>query len=141
VEAAFGTVLVVVVIVAGLVAIALTLTSGRLYDRIGRGGLSLRDGADRPAAEPPPAVASAQREEEIRQLLEARNARRVRQGKPPLDVEAEAARLLTPVADPGLEAEVRQLVVARNERRARQGKPPLDVEAEVRRQLADLGGV
>ena len=73
-------------------------------------------------------------------MLEARNARRVRQGKAPLDVEAEAARLQAPAADPGLEAEVRQLVVARNERRARQGKPPLDVEAEVRRQLTDLGG-
>jgi hypothetical protein len=141
VQAAFGTVLVVVVIVAGLVAIALALTSSRLYDRIGRGGLSLRDGTDRPATEPPPAMAAAQRDEEVRQLLEARNARRVRQGKPPLDVEAEAARLLAPVADAGLEAEVRQLVVARNARRVRQGKPPLDVEAEVRRQLADLGGV
>jgi hypothetical protein len=141
VEAAFGTVLLVVVIVGGLVAVALSLTSARVYDRIGRGGLSLRDGTDRPAAEPPPAIASAERAEEVRQLLEARNARRIRQGKPPLDVEAEAARLLAPVADPGLAAEVRQLVVARNERRARQGKPPLDVEAEVRRQLADLGGV
>jgi hypothetical protein len=141
VESALGTVLLVVVIVGGLVAIALALTSARVYERIGHGGLSLRDGTDRPAAEPPPAVAAAEREEEIRQLLEARNARRVRQGKPPLDVEAEIARLGAPAADPALEAEVRQLVVARNERRARQGKPPLDVEAEVRRQMADLGGV
>ena len=93
-EAAFGTVLVVVVIVGGLIAVALSLTSARLYDRIGRGGLSLRDGTDRPAAEPPPAIASAERAEEVRQLLEARNARRLRQGKPPLDVETEVRRQL-----------------------------------------------
>jgi hypothetical protein len=141
VESAFGTVLLVVVIVGGLVAVALSLTSSRLYDRIGHGGLSLRDGTDRPAAETLPAVAAAERAEEIRQLLEARNVRRARQGKPPLDVDAEAARLTAPIADAGIEAEVRQLVLARNERRARQGKPPLDVEAEVRRQLAELGEV
>jgi hypothetical protein len=141
VESALGTVLLVVVAVGGLVAIALVLTSASAYDRIGRGGLSLRDGSDLPAAKPPPAMAAAERDEEIRQMLEARNARRVRQGKEPLDVEAEAARLKAPAADPGLEAEVRQLVVARNERRARQGKPPLDVEAEVRRQLTQLGGM
>ena len=140
-ESALGTVLLVVVAVGGLVAIALVLTSASAYDRIGRGGLSLRDGTDLPATEPPPAMAAAERDEEIRQMLEARNARRVRQGKEPLDVEAEAARLKAPVTDPGLEAEVRQLVVARNERRARQGKAPLDVEAEVRRQLTQLGGM
>lgn len=140
-ESAFGTVLLVVVIVSGLVAVAVALTSARVYDRIGHGGLSLRDGTDRPAAELTPALAAAEQQEEVRQLVEARNARRARQGKPPLDVEGEVARLLAPVPDPGLEAEVRQLVVARNERRARQGEPALDVEAEVRRQLADLGGV
>jgi hypothetical protein len=141
VEEAFGTVLVVVVAVAGLVAIATFLTSGRLYDHIGRGGLSLRDGSDRPADEPVPgsSAAAAEREAEIRQMLAARNERRVRQGKEPLDVEKELERLAAPTVDPALRAEIRQLVVARNERRIRQGREPLDVEAEVERQVRDLG--
>jgi hypothetical protein len=141
VEDAFGTVLLVVVAVGGLVAIATFLTSGRLYDHIGRGGLSLRDGSDRPAAEPAAGsrASAAEREAEIRQLLAARNERRVRQGKEALDVDEELARLTAPAIDPALRAEIRQLVVARNERRARQGREPLDVEAEVERQVQDLG--
>jgi hypothetical protein len=71
-------------------------------------------------------------------MLEARNARRVRRGQAPLDVEAEIGRLTGPATDPQLESEIRQLVKARNYRRARAGKPPLDVEAEVRRELAKL---
>jgi hypothetical protein len=51
-EEAFGVVLFVVVIVAGFVAIATFWGSGRAYEQIGRGGLSLRDGSDRPADEP-----------------------------------------------------------------------------------------
>jgi hypothetical protein len=39
-----------------------------------------------------------ERDEEIRQMLEARNARSVRQGTP-LDVEAEVARRLRELAD------------------------------------------
>jgi hypothetical protein len=141
VEEAFGTVLVVVVAVAGLVAIATFLTSGSLYERIGRGGLSLRDGSDRPATEPSGAAAAAQREDEIRQMLTARNERRARQGRPPLDVEAELARLTAASVDPALRAEIRQLVIARNERRLRQGRPPLDVEAEVEREVRRLGSL
>jgi hypothetical protein len=135
---AFGIVLVVVVIVAAVVAIVTLGGFGRAYDEIGRGGLSLRDGSDLPAREPTPALAAGERDEEIRQMLQARNARRVRQGREPLDIEAEMAALSRPAVDPGLAAEVRQLVVARNARRARQGKEPLDVEAEVARRLRDL---
>ena len=65
----------------------------------------------------------AERDAEIRQMLEARNARRVARGEAPLDVEDEIARCRRPAIDPGLEAEIRTLVVARNERRERQGKP------------------
>ena len=135
---AFGIVLVVVVALAAIVAIVTFLGSGRAYDQIGRGGLSLGDGADRPAREPASAVAAGERTEEIRQMLEARNARRLRQGREPLDVEAEMAALARPTTDPGLAREVRDLVIARNARRARQGKEPLDVDAEVERRLRDL---
>jgi hypothetical protein len=88
-------------------------------------------------------VSRAVRDDEIRQMLEARNERRVRRGQEPLDIEAELATLVAPSAaldaDPELVAEVRDLVIARNERRVRMGKEPLDVEAEVARQLRDLG--
>jgi hypothetical protein len=88
------------------------------------------------------AAAKAEADEEIRQMVEAKSARRVARGQAPLDVDAEIARLTQPAApaqaDEGLRDEVRQLVIARNERRLRQGKEPLDVEAEVDRQLQDL---
>jgi hypothetical protein len=135
---AFGIVLVVVVVLAAIVAIGTLGGFGRAYDQIGRGGLSLRDGSDRPAGEIAPAMAAGERDEEIRQMLEARNARRLRQGREPLDLEAEMAALARPALDPGLAREVRDLVIARNARRARQGKEPLDVEAEVERRLRDL---
>jgi hypothetical protein len=140
---ALPVVIVAVVVVAALIAVGTLVSSGRSYEQIGRGGLSLRDGSDRaPDERAPderaPAAAARERDEEIRQLLEARNARRRARGLEPVDVEAELRALTAPAADPGLEAEIRQLVVARNERRARQGRPPLDVEAEVARQLREL---
>jgi hypothetical protein len=141
VDTAFGVIIVVVVVVGLIAGIWASSTSGEAYRQIGRGGLSLNDGTDRPAREPTAALAAGEREAEIRQMLEARNARRVARGGAPADVEAELAELLgarAAVVDPALEAEVRELVVARNERRARAGKPPLDVEAEVARSLAGL---
>ena len=95
--------------------------------------------ARRPAAPPPRPRPS----EEIRQLVEAKSARRVARGEAPLDIDAEIAALTQPAAagaDAGLREEVRQLVIARNERRLARGQEPLDVEAEVERQLRELGG-
>jgi hypothetical protein len=139
VQDAFGIVLIVVVALGALVAVITFVGVGRVYEQIGRGGLSLRDGTDRPAAEPvSAAVASAEREAEIRQMLAARNERRLRRGQAPIDIDAELAALDRPAPDEALRAEVRQLVVARNERRLRAGKEPLDVEAEVERQLREL---
>jgi hypothetical protein len=142
VQSAFGIVLFVVVVLAAIVAVIAAVGSGRAYEQIGRGGLSLRDGSDRPAADAPGGgpLAAAEREAEIRQMLEARNERRARRGEAPLDVEAELAELTRPRFDPALLAEIRQLVEARNRRRIRQGKEPLDVEAEVARQVRELGG-
>ena len=141
-QSAFGTVLFAVVGISALVAVVTFAGARRAYDEIGKGLLSLRDGTDRPAREPHLAgpAAAAEREAEMRQLLEARNAVRERSGRPPLDVEAELALLLEarPAPDPALEAEVRDLVIARNARRARAGRPPLDVEAEVARQVSGL---
>jgi hypothetical protein len=142
VQDAFWIVLVVVVVGASIVAVITFAISDKTYAQIGRGGLSLRDGSDRPAAEPLSGAGfEAVRDDEIRQMLEARNERRARRGQPPLDIEAELATLVRPAAtaaDPALVAEIRDLVIARNERRVRMGKEPLDVEAEVERQLRDL---
>jgi hypothetical protein len=136
-QEAFGILIFAVVIVAAIVAVVTLFLRGKAYDQIGRGGLSIRD--EVPRREPTGAVAVRERDDEIRQMLAARNERRARRGEAPLDVEAELARLTAPAVDPGLEAEVRQLVIARNERRERRGQPPLDVEAEVARQLRQLG--
>ncbi len=141
-EDAFGIVLVVVVALAAVVAVGTLVTSGKTYEQIGRGGLSLRDDDDLPADRPAPGgpAAGAEREAEIRQMLDARNALRRRRGREPLDVEAELRALTRPAIDPGIEAEIRDLVLARNARRARRGEPPLDVEAEVAREIRALGG-
>jgi hypothetical protein len=122
--------------VLGLIAAVIALaTSGGTYDRIGRGGLSIGD--DPPAPPATPRVSAAERDDEIRQLLEARNARRAARGEAPVDVEAELRALTAPAADRELEAEVRQLVEARNARRVARGEPPLDVDAEVSRRLRE----
>jgi hypothetical protein len=85
------------------------------------------------------------REEEIRQMIQARSDRGVDKGREALDVDAEVEKLLASessgpglAGDKALREEVRQLVVARNERRQRQGKEPLDVEKEIDRQLSEL---
>ncbi len=138
---AFGTVVIVLAVVALVVAAISFWGSGSAYRSIGRGGLGMErdEGARGPGAAAP--VPAAVVDEEIRQMLEAKSARRQARGEPALDVDAELNALREESAghDPALREEVRQLVVARNERRARQGKEPLDVDAEVERQLRDLG--
>ena len=131
----FGTVLIAVSLVAVIVAALSYWGSGRIYGSIGASDLVMERESGAAAAPD-----SAEAREEIRQLLEAKSARREARGEEPLDVEAELEALTRPAAgDPGLRDEVRQLVIARNERRLRQGKEPLDVEAEVERQLRSLG--
>ena len=140
-EEAFGIVIFGVVILATLIGVATLGSSRRAFDQIGANGLN--DGSDRPAHEPSSGAGfTAMRDEEARQMLQARNARRIRQGKEPLDVERELARLVSAPVPAGVDAqlagEVRDLVLARNRRRVKQGKEPLDVAAEVARQLSEL---
>ena len=129
---AFLVVVIGVSLLALVGAVVALATSGGSYDHIGRGGLSIGD--DRPSA-PARAGSAAERDAEIRQYIEARNARRAARGEAPADVEAELAALTSEVADPELEAEVRQLVEARNARRIARGQPPLDVEQEISKRL------
>ena len=142
-EDAFGYVLFGVVVVAAIVAI-LSLRGDR-YQHVGRGGLfEDHDGRPRPSSgrggSASAAVLAAERDEEIRQMVDARNARRAARGEAPVAVDDEIARLSTPSVDAGLEAEIRSLVEAKNQRLVRRGKAPLDVEAEVRRQIRELTG-
>jgi hypothetical protein len=123
----------------------LTRGSESMYDQIGAGGLTPESDQSAGAwAQVPDSEASrAERDEEIRQMLQARSDRGVARGEPPLDVDAEMQRLLSAeraqrVHDPGLTDEVRQLVLARNERRVRKGLEPVDVDAEIARTLQEL---
>jgi hypothetical protein len=136
----FGTVVIVVAVVAVVVAAVSYWGSGRVYRGLGSGGFGMEHDDRGPTPAAPPQSSEAR--EEIRQMLEAKSARREARGEPPLDVDAELAELTRGSAadDPGLREEVRQLVIARNERRARQGREPLDVEAEVERELRELRG-
>src|SRR6266540_839581 len=132
----FGTVLILVAVIAVLVSVVSYWGTGRIYSGLGReGGLEM-------TREPVVPSTGPEVQEEIRQMLEAKSDRRVARGEPELDVDAELAALTrsSAGADAGLREEIRQLVVARNERRLRQGKEPLDVESEIERQLRELGG-
>ncbi|HEX7059036.1 MAG TPA: hypothetical protein VF176_04225 [Solirubrobacterales bacterium] len=119
--------------------------SGPAWSRLGKGAFAIEQELPptRSAGAPPP-VDRAVQAAEVRQMLEAKSYRRRRRGEPPLDIEAEMARVLdvptqtAPTIDEELRSEVRQLAIARNERRMRRGQAPLDVEAEVERQLANF---
>jgi len=145
-EAAFPFVLFGAIALFVILGVISMFSRGNLYDQIGQGGLTL--GEDRFGPRPGAATAEVgrateqeEREQEIRQMLQARSDRLVDQGHAPLDIDAEIARLQPAGAtshDSGLTAEVRQLVLARNERRVRQGQPALDVDTEIARTLAEL---
>ena len=133
-EDAFGTIVWAVAIVGAIVAIFTLVGTGRSLRDLGGGGFATDD----PGA---PADSAAVRDEEIRQMVEARSARRERRGEAPLDVDAEIAALDRPPTDPvddELRAEIRAHVVSRNARRVRAGEDPLDVEQEIERRIRDL---
>ena len=143
-EISTGAIFILIVLVAlPIGAIVFATGAGGALKEIGKGDFAIEQ-------EPPPrpgmapATSGAVREEEIRQMVQARSDRAVARGEKPRDVDAEVAALLAADrpsnlgADPALREEVRGLVVARNERRRRQGKEPLDVETEIDRQLAEL---
>jgi hypothetical protein len=139
-----GMVLILVVLVAlPIGAIAFAMGAGNALKQIGKGDLAIEQEVPQRGGSGPPAVPAAVREEEIRQMVEARSYRRQARGEEALDVDAEVEKLLEPatgsaLGDHDLREEVRQLVVARNERRLRQGKEALDVDEEVERQLSEL---
>ncbi len=138
-----GEVILVVVFAAIPLAAIAFIGAGGLYRQIGRGMFVSED--DLPGGPLRDSMAEGSprgREDEIRQMLEAKAYRQRSRGEQPLEVEAELRRLMNPSpipgVDPGLEQEVRQLVIASNERRARRGEEPLEVEAELERRLREL---
>ncbi len=84
---AFGIVVVVVSLLALVVAVIALASSGRAFDQVGRGGLSIGDEA--PATRADPGL-----REEARAVVAAHNRRRVAHAQEPLDVEAEVSRWL-----------------------------------------------
>ena len=131
-HSAFIIVIWVVSLLALVIAFGALIAGRKTWEDYGKGQFVMDRDAD---------PGQGERDEEIRQLLEARNARRERRGEAPVDVDEELARLTAPAVDPALREEIRQLVVARNHRRVRAGKPPLDVEAEIEREITALGGL
>jgi len=154
VHAAFGTVVIVVCLIAIVLALFALARSDRTWSDYGKSRLVMDQDSppERPVASQ---AAGEERVHEIRSMLQARNERRARRGEPELDVDAELERLTAPGGlasgpapatvrgpapgiDPGLREEIRQLVEARNHRRVRAGKEPLDVDAEVAREIERL---
>ena len=133
-EDAFGTLVWVVAIVGALVAVYTLVGTGRGYRGIGGGGIGR--GGDEHEDTP------QERAEDIRQMLDARNALRAQHGAAPVDLEAELAGIDDPAPGPPigpeLHDEIREHVIARNARRVRAGAEPLDVEAEIERRIRDL---
>src|SRR5437764_7746875 len=101
----FGTVIVVVGCLGVIVAVFSLRGARGLYDTIGKGAFSL-DEPDRPRGpEPGSPQARAEAEEEVRQLVEAKSARRQARGEPALGVDAEVAPLVA--SPPGLDGALR----------------------------------
>jgi hypothetical protein len=141
-----GTVLILVVLVAlPIGAIVFAMGAGGALKQIGKGQFAMEQDFPQSSQGSIHTVSAEVREEEIRQMIQARSDRAVARGRDALDVDAEVEKLLAEGSggpglgsDRALREEVRQLVVARNERRQRQGKKPLDVEREIERQLREL---
>jgi hypothetical protein len=137
VQSAFEWVIWIVCGLGFVIALAALLGTKKTWEGYGKGRLVM-DGELTTAPRHEGAASNAERDDEIRQLLEARNLRRARRGEAPVDVEQELSRLVGPRIDAALREEIREMVHARNYRRLRQGKPPLDIESEVERQIKAL---
>lgn len=122
--------------------------SGRGLEQLGKGRFSVDFESDGETGDP-----DGVREEELRQMVEARAWRRENRGDVPPAGNTEIEQLLGLKPDPepsgenperipgseaGLRAEIRQVVEAKNQSRLRRGEQPLDVEAEIERFLREL---
>ncbi|MDX6616792.1 MAG: hypothetical protein QOD60_1883 [Solirubrobacterales bacterium] len=138
--------IVVALLAIPFAALAFATGAGKALKEIGKGPFAIEQEFPAAGTGPMRPATRAEREAEIRQMLEARAYRAETRGDKPVDVDAELKKLLAADQaggsslgeDEDLRAEVKSLVVARNERRGRAGKKPLDVEKEIERQLREL---
>ena len=128
-------------------AVAFAMGAGNALREIGKGDFSIeQEMPQRGGSGAAPVVPAAVREEEIRQMVEARSYRRVARGEEALDVDAEVERAAEAGGRLGRPCPRRgpcarrsgNWSIARNERRKRQGKRALNVEKEIERQLSEL---
>lgn len=128
-QSAFGIVIFSVVGISGVIAIATFLFGGQPPHS------SIGGNAFAPTTGDPGVESPEMREDDVRQMLEARNRRRIARGESPADVDAELRDLLSgpgePAVDGDVRAEVEAIVGARHARRRRRGRPEGDFEAEV----------
>jgi hypothetical protein len=91
-----GTVLIAIPLIVLPIAAISFARSAPAWNRLGKGPLAIEQELPppRPVGAPPPPVDRAVQATEVRQMLEAKSYRRRRQGNPPIDVEAEMARIL-----------------------------------------------
>lgn len=90
----FGTIVIVIAIAAAVAAVLSYVGTSEIYRDLGRTGLALDEPELRPGPERGSVASWAEAEAELRQLVEAKSARRAARGEPPLDVDAEVARRL-----------------------------------------------
>src|SRR5215218_9167198 len=90
-----GTILILVVLVAlPLGALVFALGAGNALQKIGKGQFALEQDFPQSSHGPVHAVSAEVREEEIRQVVQARSDRGVARGANALDVDAEVEKLL-----------------------------------------------
>lgn len=138
-ESVFGIVIFSVVGISGLIAIAAFIYGGA-PPHSSIGGNAFTPTAGDPGVETP-----EMRDDDVRQMLEARNRRRIARGEAPADVDAEMRELLDGTRDERVDAEilaeVEAMVHARRARRRRKGQPEGDFQSEVDELLRSVSDV
>lgn len=128
-ESVFGIVIFSVVGISGLIAIGAFIYGGAPPHS------SIGGNAFTPSENDPGVETLEMRDDDVRQMLEARNRRRIARGEAPADIDAEMRDLLdgqrAQPADAEVLAEVEAMVHARRARRRRKGQPEGDFQTEV----------
>lgn len=135
-DSVFGIVIFSVVGISGLIAIG-TFIFGGAPPHSSIGGNSFVPTNGDPGVE-----TEDMRQDDVRQMLEARNRRRIARGESPADIDAELRELLAQPSEPQNDAEIRAeveaIITARHARRRRRGRPVGDFETEVEQLLRTI---
>lgn len=135
-DSVFGIVIFSVVGISGLIAIG-TFIFGGAPPHSTIGGNTFVPSTGDPGVE-----TEDMREDDVRQMLEARNKRRIARGESPADIDAELRELLSQPAEVSTDAEIRAeveaIITARHARRRRRGRPVGDFDTEVEELLRTI---